>query len=370
MAAALILLPSFLSVVSAAPVADTPVARGATWYTPPQNFQWQWQIDQATIPRIAPDVFANGTQVDLLIYDVDIEESAAEIAKIKSWGAKVACYFEAGTWVDRRPWSSLYPKSALGFPYEAPYTDELWVNPSDPAIRDIIKNTIYPYAKARGCDMVEPDNVQGFETDSYCTGWEATIGPNCVACKSGSTREYFIDKKCDADYNAWLEFNKFLATEAHNQGLGVALKNNHFQAAQLVDYHDFVLSEQCTSYYCTYSNKTVIGSDIFGATANDCVGYLPFLKAGKAVALTEYQSTKMTINALCKAASAFTPYGGFNSILKKPALGATPRAACCGDVPCGAGVTTTTTTTKKTTTTTTKKTTTTTTTKKATTTKV
>ncbi|KAJ3014775.1 UNVERIFIED_CONTAM: hypothetical protein HDU68_000131 [Siphonaria sp. JEL0065] len=323
----------------------------AAWYTPPQRFQWQWQIDQEKVPRVAQDAYAvtttypdgtvitKGTQVDMLLYDVDIETTPAQIATIKSWGAKVACYFEAGTWVKTRPWAAKFPKTALGYPYEPPYTNELWVNPLDPTVRAIIKNTIYPYAKARGCDLVEPDNVQGFERDSYCTGFEAKTGANCGSCKSGTTRDYYIDKKCVADYDAWLDFNKFLATEAHNQGMGVALKNNHFQAAELVDYHDYVLSEQCTSYASTYSNGTIIGSNLFGATANDCYGYLPFLEAGKAVTLTEYSDAEypMTTGKLCKAAKVYLPYGGFNSILKKTDLTAKPRSACCGVLPCGVG---------------------------------
>ncbi|KAI9328537.1 glycoside hydrolase superfamily [Obelidium mucronatum] len=368
-----IALLSLLAVASAVPAQNSPSepqdhlqSRGNGWYTPPQTFQWQWQIDLAAVPRVAPDVYANGTKAELLIYDIDIEASPATIAEIKSWGAKVACYFEAGTWVARRTkWAPLFPGAktatgknvagSLGYSYEAPYTDELWVNPSDPEVRRIIKDVIYPFAKAQGCDLVEPDNVQGYERDSYCTGFEATTGANCGACKSGSTKEYFIDKKCDADYNAWLDFNKFLADEAHKQGMGVALKNNHFQAAELVGYHDYVLSEECVSYASTFSNGTQVGFEVFGSKANDCAGYLPFLKAGKAVTLTQYTGT---IGKLCSDAAPFLPYGGFNSILKKTDLTAKPRAACCGNAPCGAGpqptttkTTTTTTTTKKTTTT-------------------
>ncbi|KAJ3023684.1 UNVERIFIED_CONTAM: hypothetical protein HDU68_008506 [Siphonaria sp. JEL0065] len=346
-------------------------ARGQNWYTPPQKFQWQWQIDNTIVPRIAQDVYPNGTQVDILLYDIDIEEPAETIAQVKSWGAKVVCYFEAGTWVSTRPWAKLFPgaaaangkivSGAIGYPYEAPYTNELWINPTDPTVLSIFKNTILPFAKAQGCDMVEPDNVQGFERDSYCTGFEATTGSNCNSCTQGSTsNSFYVDQKCDADYNAWLDFNKFLANEAHALGMGIALKNNHLQAPELVNYHDFVLAEQCTSYGSTFKNGTTIGESYFGANTKDCIGYMPFLLAGKAVALTEYSGSIATV---CANAAPYLPYGGLNTILKTTSLTASPREACCGSVPCKVGSvgtatagpksTTTTTTTVKTTSTTT-----------------
>ncbi|KAJ3018231.1 UNVERIFIED_CONTAM: hypothetical protein HDU68_011269 [Siphonaria sp. JEL0065] len=320
-------------------------ARDQSWYTPPQRFQWQWQIDGPKVPRVTQDVYPNGTQVDILLYDIDIQEPAETIAQIKSWGGKVVCYFEAGTWVSTRPWASLFPgaatangaqvSGAIGYPYEAPYTNELWINPTNPKVRDIFKNTILPFAKTQGCDMVEPDNVQGFERDSYCTGFEATTGPNCKACSPGSTSNtFYVDQKCEADYNAWLEFNKFLANEAHALGMGIALKNNHLQAPELVNSHDFVLAEQCTSYGSTYKNGTTIGEAYFGANTKDCIGYMPFLLAGKAVALTEYSGSIATV---CANAAAYLPYGGLNTILKTTSLEATPREACCGAVPCKVG---------------------------------
>ena len=52
-------------------------------------------------------------------------------------------------------------------------------------------------AAARGCDGVEPDNVDGYDNDS---GFELTRADQ-------------------------IDFNRFLATEAHQRGLSVGLKN-------------------------------------------------------------------------------------------------------------------------------------------------
>jgi hypothetical protein len=76
--------------------------------------------------------------------------------------------------------------------------------------------------------------VQGFERDSYCTGFETTSGPNCSKCSPGSTSStWTAGTLCQADYKKWLDFNKWLADQTHARGMGIALKNNHWMAKDL-----------------------------------------------------------------------------------------------------------------------------------------
>jgi hypothetical protein len=147
----------------------------------------------------------------------------------------------------------------------------------------------------------------GFERDSYCTGFE-----QCETC-TGPSSTWTIEKVCAADFAAWLDFNQFLAAAAHARSLGIFLKNNHWQAPQLVSTHDAVLSEQCLQY-------------------SECDGYVPFVQAGKPVLLTEYSLATTT---MCSKAAAL----GFSAIKKKAALTATPRTGCCGATPCPASTT-------------------------------
>ncbi len=166
----------------------------------------------------------------------------------------------------------------------------------------------------------------GFERDSYCTGFE-----QCEKC-TGPSSTWTIEKVCPADFAAWLDFNQFLAAAAHARSLGIFLKNNYYQAPQLVSTHDAVLSEQCLQY-------------------SECDGYVPFVLAGKAVLLTEYSNTPPdgaedregavmledanTTTNMCSKAAAL----GFSAIKKNTALTATPRTGCCGATPCPASTT-------------------------------
>jgi len=75
-------------------------------------------------------------------------------------------------------------------------------------------------AKTKGCDGLEPDNVDGYENDS---GFQLT-GNNQIA------------------YNTWL------AQQAHARNLSIGLKNDIDQVKELVDHFDWALNEQCWEY--------------------------------------------------------------------------------------------------------------------------
>jgi hypothetical protein len=75
-------------------------------------------------------------------------------------------------------------------------------------------------AVSKSCDGVEPDNVTAFEND---TGFPI------------SARDQ-------------LAFNRNLANAAHARGLAIALKNDGDQVAELVDYFDLVVNEECHTY--------------------------------------------------------------------------------------------------------------------------
>jgi Glycoside-hydrolase family GH114 len=49
-------------------------------------------------------------------------------------------------------------------------------------------------------------------------------------------------------YDDQIDFNTFLAATAHNYSMGVSLKNDIDQVADLVDYFDFAVNEQCFEY--------------------------------------------------------------------------------------------------------------------------
>jgi len=86
------------------------------------------------------------------------------------------------------------------------------------------------------------------------------------------------------------------ATQVHDRGLAVGLKNDTKQVNDLVANFDFELSEECFEY-------------------QECDAYVPFIHAGKPVFEAEYT---LALKAFCPQALQMS----FSSILKHTKLDA------------------------------------------------
>ena len=106
-------------------------------------------------------------------------------------------------------------------------------------------------AVSKGCDGVEPDNV-----DSYAN----SNGLGLTAADQ-------------------LDFNRFVAAEAHKRGLSVGLKNDLDQVKTLQPAYDWALNEQCSQY-------------------GECSSLTPFVTAGKAVFGVEYTGSASYVSSL------------------------------------------------------------------------
>jgi hypothetical protein len=239
-----------------APAADldpdvAPVTAG-TWSRPAIDTTWQWQL-QGTID----------TGYDAEIYDIDLFEAPdAVVDELHAAGRLVICYFSAGSAEDFRDDYGRFAENDMAKPLDG-WPGERWLDIRSANVVAIMDDRIAE-AAARGCDGVEPDNVAAFEED---TGFALVAADQ-------------------------LAFDRHLANQAHEAGLAVALKNDGGQAAELVDYFDFELNEQCHEY-------------------DECADLQPFLDAGKPVLNAEYASSQGKAEALAeklcpKAASART----------------------------------------------------------------
>jgi len=225
-----------------------PVTTG-NWYRPGAAVAWQWQLDGAI-----------NTSYSVDLYDVDLFDAPdAVLAVLRSRGHRIVCYFSAGTYEPDRPDSDRIPASARGKALPD-WPNERWLDVRDMRIFDIMVARL-DVAVGRGCDAVEPDNVDGHTND---TG--------------------FSLRATDL-----LAFNRNLANAAHRRGLGIALKNAGQQAAELVDYYDFELNEECHAY-------------------EECDDLRPFLDHGKPVLNAEYAGTvaaaQQLATTLCPRARA------------------------------------------------------------------
>jgi hypothetical protein len=216
---------------------------------------WQWQLTGTV-----------DTSVDAQMFDIDLFESApATIAALHQAGHKVVCYFSAGSYEPGRPDSAQLKQTGLGKALDG-WPDESWLDIRVASVRDLMKARL-ALAQTKGCDGVEPDNVDGYDNDNGL----------------GLTEQDQVS------------YDTFLATEGHAHNLSVGLKNALGLVPQLVAAFDWALNEECLKY-------------------DECASLAPFIGAGKAVFHCEYASSTAGI---CGKAPA-----GFSTIVKHLSLDA------------------------------------------------
>ena len=232
-------------------------------WRPAPGTSWQWQLS-GTID----------TSLAVAMYDVDLFDTSDEVlSTLRARGIRIVCYFSAGSHEDWRADASELPSSAIGRPLDG-WAGERWLDIRSPSVRAQMKARLVR-AKQRGCDGVEPDNV-----DAY-------VNPSGFALTA-------VDQ---------LGYNRFLAREAHALGLSIGLKNDLDQVELLVGDFDWALSEECVAY-------------------NECEALTPFIAAGKAVFHVEYGASTLA-SSVCATTNAL----GFDTLIKNLELDAW-RVAC------------------------------------------
>lgn len=211
---------------------DAPPVPGVDVFRPALATTWQWQLQGAI-----------NTTYDADLYDIDLfDVDASVIADLQAAGRRVICYFSAGSAEDFRPDFGQFESRDLGDTLDG-FDDERHVDVRSANVHAIMLARL-DLAVDKGCDGVEPDNVQSFADDNGL-GFSAT------------------DQ---------LAYNRFIANESHGRGLSVALKNGNLQADDLVDYFDFELNEQCHEF-------------------SECDVFDAFLTAGKPILNAEYRAS-------------------------------------------------------------------------------
>jgi hypothetical protein len=237
-----------------------PTARSGIWH-PPLVTEWQWQLSSSPTPII-----------NVRMYDIDLfDNDASTVAALHDHGIRAVCYIDMGTWEKWRPDAGQFPGSVLGSSNGWP--GEKWLDIRQISVLAPVMEARLDLCKSLGYDGVEPDNIDGYKNS---TGFP-------------------LAAQDQINYNTWI------ANQAHIRGLAVALKNDTDQIRQLEPYFDFMLDEQCFEYH-------------------ECNTLLPFIQAGKAVFEVEYN---LSASQFCPQANAMN----FNSIKKDLTLGAT-RTPC------------------------------------------
>ena len=246
-------------------------ASGARWI-PLAADTWQWQLSGTVNTSYAVDA-----------YDIDLfDSSAALIQGLHDQGRKVICCFSAGSYENWRPDSGAFNAADLGNTLDG-WPGERWLDIRSANVRDIMKAR-FDLAMQKGCDGMEPDNVDGY-TNS--TGIALTAADQ-------------------------LAYNRFLAQEAHQRNLAVALKNDVAQAADLVADFDFAVNEQCHEY-------------------DECDDLEPFINAGKPVFNAEYADGFVNDTAARQALCEDARNRNFRTLILPLALDDSFRYSCDDD---------------------------------------
>ena len=203
-------------------------AQAGIWRPAPRT-TWNWQLTGNI-----------NTSVKATMYDIDLFDAPQDVINtLHAQGKIVICYMEVGGWENWRPDANQFPASVKGRSNGWP--GEKWID-----IRQIDK--IGPIMQARmdlavskHCDGIEPDLDDGYSNN---TGFPLT-------------------------YQDQINYNRWLAAEAHARNLSIGLKNDPEQASDLAGDFDWALDEECHQY-------------------SECNLLLPFISAGKAVFNAEY----------------------------------------------------------------------------------
>jgi len=219
------------------------------YWKPKPGLKWNWALGTKVTEIPIENTSYEVIDVDLYGVTKDI------IKKMHNNGKKVICYFSAGTYEVAREEAKgmLDVKGLVRNKMEG--WNEYWLDFRIDAIKSFMTERL-DIAKSKNCDGIEFDNVD----------------------------TYFNVKWSDAlTLKDQLNYDKWLASEAHSRNMAAGFKNSIELLEDLKDDFDFAINEECNEY-------------------NECDDYSVFLKNNLAVfvALYGYSNDKSFMDTVCK----------------------------------------------------------------------
>jgi hypothetical protein len=211
----------------------------------------------------------NDTSTDAQIYDIDLfNNNASTIAALHAQNRRVICYFSAGSYEDFRPDSSQFTAADKGKELDG-WPGEYWLNTKSSNVRKIMTARL-ALAASKGCDGVDPDNVDAYDNS------------NGLGLTTADAVDYLT----------------FLAIGAHGFNMSVGLKNGGTIVNATLDMMQWEVNEQCVQY-------------------SECDLFQPFITANKPVFHIEYPKGAPSVSStqkstICNDKSA----SGFSTVLK------------------------------------------------------
>ncbi|KAI4622598.1 uncharacterized protein J4E87_006165 [Alternaria ethzedia] len=237
-----------------------------------------WQIILSHPPVLSSS--DTSTTPNVSIFDIDLFDTPTEtIRQLHSMGKKVICYFSAGSYEDWRPDASEFKKEDLGRDLDG-WPGEKWLDLNSENVRRVMKNRV-DLAKEKGCDGVDPDNVDGYQNN------------NGLSLTPSSSISYL----------------QYLSSLTNPLNLTLGLKNAGDIIPAVLPIVHFSVNEQCAKY-------------------GECSTFAPFIAAGKPVFHIEYPDgagaeqglEEDVVGRYCDREGKGEGSEGFSTVLKKMEL--------------------------------------------------
>jgi hypothetical protein len=224
-----LLLSSVLATaVTGAAIPDDP----STFDYEEQSALWQPAVGtnyQMILSGIVDPSVGTVAPSNVPIYDIDLfYTNKSTIDALHSQGKKVICYFSAGSSEDWRPDYNDFPASSKG-PCLDGWAGERWLDTRDAGVFEVMKKRI-ALASQKGCDAIDPDNVDGYDNGS----------------NFGLTQQDGVN------------YIKKLANEARSYGMSIGLKNAQSILPMVLDVIQFAVNEVRLSPLIFFPSKTVV----------------------------------------------------------------------------------------------------------------
>lgn len=133
--------------------------------TPSNGSHWKpavgetWQIVLSSAIELPSD--ASSVTPDVAIFDIDLFDTPkVTIESLHRLGKKVICYFSGGSYEPGRPDSDEFEQTDLGKELDG-WPGEKWLQLKNENVKRIARRRI-EFAHEKGCDGVDPDNVDGY----------------------------------------------------------------------------------------------------------------------------------------------------------------------------------------------------------------
>lgn len=248
-----------------------PTSNGPIW-KPAVGSTWQIILENSLPTSLLSSL--SSTWSSTSIFDIDLfTNPVSTFTAFHGADKKVICYFSAGSYEPNRPDSGEFPKSDIGDELVG-WPGEYWLNTSSAKVRSIMLARL-DLAKTKGCDGVDPDNVDGYDNKNGLGLTTATA----------------------------ISYLEFLSDAAHSRGLSIGLKNAGGIVSQVLSMVQWEVNEQCVQY-------------------NECALFRPFIDDGKPVFGIEYPSSAPSVSSATKDGICSNKDSkGFSTLLKEMDLG-------------------------------------------------